>query len=158
MFRELRRKKQALSREECVSILLKTKRGVLSVLGDDGYPYGVPLDHLYDEKTDTIYFHCAKEGHKTDAIKRYEKASFCVIGEGRKEEGEWFFRFESVVCFGKIRLVEAEEEKRSICDGLCKKFGQDEAYGAREWEKFGRNVACFALTIESMTGKTVKEE
>lgn len=158
MFREMRRKKQEIGREGCVAVLKNAKRGVLSILGDDGYPYGIPLNHFYDEKTNAIYFHCAKEGHKIDAIKRCDKASFCVLSNGKQNDGEWFLRFESVVCFGKIRLVEGEEEKRTICDGLCEKFGRDETYRKEEWEKYKKNVACLALTVESMTGKAVKEE
>ena len=43
MFREMRRKKQALSEEECIDILINEPRGVLAVLGDNEYPYAVPL-------------------------------------------------------------------------------------------------------------------
>ena len=76
MFREVARKKQALTKEECVSILKNTRRGVLSVLGDDGYPYGLPINHWYDEKDGKIYFHSGKAGHKIDALKKCGKAFF----------------------------------------------------------------------------------
>lgn len=72
MFRKMRRFKQQISNEECVEILKNEKRGVLSVIGDNGYPYGIPLNHYYDEKTNSIFFHGAKEGHKIDAIKKNE--------------------------------------------------------------------------------------
>ena len=78
MFREMRRSKQQLSQEECTEILKQEVRGVLSVLGEDGYPYGMPLDHWYDEKNGKIYFHGAKEGHKIDAIKACDKVSYCL--------------------------------------------------------------------------------
>lgn len=68
MFREMRRFKQQISEEECIRILKEQPRGVLSMLGDDGYPYGIPLDYLYMEDGH-LYFHCAKEGHKLDAIR-----------------------------------------------------------------------------------------
>lgn len=45
MFREMARKKQLISEEECIELLKKEPRGVLSVLGDDDYPYGMPLNH-----------------------------------------------------------------------------------------------------------------
>ena len=70
MFRKMRRFKQQLTAEECVAILKREKRGVLSVIGDDGYPYGMPLDHYYDEGSGKLYFHCAKAGHKLDAIRQ----------------------------------------------------------------------------------------
>ena len=74
MFREMLRKKQELSKEECIEILKKEKRGVLSVLGDEGYPYGMPINHYYDEESGKLYFHGGKKGHKIDAMKRLNKA------------------------------------------------------------------------------------
>ena len=50
MFREMRRRPQALSHEEIVDLLKKETRGVMSVQGDDGYPYGVPINHYYNEE------------------------------------------------------------------------------------------------------------
>ena len=79
MFREMRRKKQELSRMESVALLERATSGVLAVLGDGDYPYAVPLSFVYyDEK---LYFHCAVTGPKLDAVKRHPKASVCVIGE-----------------------------------------------------------------------------
>ncbi len=68
MFRKMRRFKQQISEEECTRILKEEKRGVLSMIGDEGYPYGIPLNHWYDEAAGTICFHVAKEGHKIDAL------------------------------------------------------------------------------------------
>ncbi|MBP3901898.1 MAG: pyridoxamine 5'-phosphate oxidase family protein, partial [Blautia sp.] len=82
MFREMMRIKQQLSQEECIEILKKEPRGVLSVLGDDGYPYGMPINQYYCEEDGKIYFHSGKKGHKVDAIKRCDKASFCVYDQG----------------------------------------------------------------------------
>ena len=79
MYREMRRKKQMLSDEESISVLQKCTSGVLAVLGDDGYPYAVPLSYVYDEETNKIYFHSAKAGHKIDAVRKMDKVSFCVV-------------------------------------------------------------------------------
>jgi uncharacterized protein len=68
MFRKMRRSKQELTKEECIEILKKEPRGVLSVQGEEGYPYGMPMTHWYNEKDGKIYFHGAKSGHKIDAI------------------------------------------------------------------------------------------
>lgn len=69
MFRPPRRIKQQLSQEECITVLKNEVRGVLSVLGDDNYPYGVPINFYYSQGENKIYFHGSKEGHKTDSIK-----------------------------------------------------------------------------------------
>ena len=66
MFREMVRKKQQLPMEEALELLKNAPRGILSVLGDNGYPYGVPIDHWYNEEDGKIYFHSGKEGHKID--------------------------------------------------------------------------------------------
>ena len=158
MFRPLRRIKQALPPEECAAILRTQKRGVLSVLGDDGYPYGLPINYVYDESEQALYFHCALSGHKADAINTCDKASFCVLDEGKKEDGEWFYRFRSVIVFGRIAFVESEEEKRAVCNALCEKFGQGKDYQDAEWQKYAKNVACLRLKAEHITGKAVKEE
>ena len=89
MFRELARKKQQLSDAECIGILKKEKRGVLSVLGDEGYPYGMPMNHYYNEADGRIYFHCGKRGHRTDSLRNCDKVSFCVYDEGYRKAGEW---------------------------------------------------------------------
>ena len=78
MFRGMRRKKQLLPEDETIAILRAGTSGVLAVLGDDDYPYAVPLSYAYEDGK--LYFHAAVKGHKLDALGRSEKASFCVIG------------------------------------------------------------------------------
>lgn len=45
MFRDITRKKQKITENECIDILISEKRGVLSVIGDGGYPYGMPMNY-----------------------------------------------------------------------------------------------------------------
>ena len=68
MFRELIRKNKKLSMEECIHVLKTEKRGVLSVKGDNDYPYGMPMNHWYNEDDGKIYFHCGKIGHRLKEI------------------------------------------------------------------------------------------
>ena len=157
MFRKMRRYGQQISDEECAQILKEQPRGVLSVLGDDGYPYGIPMDHWYSETDNKLYFHCAKVGHKLDAIAACDKVSYCVMDEGFREEGEWALNIRSVVVFGRMRIVEDEEKKREICTNLVRKFTDDEEYLQRELTNAFPRVNCLELTIEHMTGKLVNE-
>ncbi len=157
MFREMRRFKQQITNEECIEILKEEPRGVLSVLGDDGYPYGVPMDHWYSEKDGKLYFHCAKEGHKLDAIAKCDKAGYCVMDGGYRKEGEWALNIRSVIVFGRICVVTDEEKKKEICTNLCRKFTEDEAYLEREMKNSFPRVCCLELSIEHMTGKLVNE-
>ena len=157
MFRKMRRFKQQLEENECKKILKEEPRGVLSMIGDDGYPYGIPLSHYYSEEDNKIYFHGAKEGHKIDAFKACDKVSFCVYDKGYVKDGEWSLNIKSVVCFGRIKLIYDEDKARDICTKLCKKFSDDEAYLKKELTNALPRVQCFELTIEHMTGKLVNE-
>ncbi|MCR4673752.1 MAG: pyridoxamine 5'-phosphate oxidase family protein [Lachnospiraceae bacterium] len=157
MFREMRRIKQQISREECIRVLKEQKRGVLSVLGDDGYPYGMPINQWYCEKDGHIYFHGAKSGHKIDAIRNCDKVSFCVYDEGYRKEGDWALNINSVIVFGRLCEVTDEDKKRMICEELTRKFTDDAAYLEHEMEHFFKNVHCLELIPEHMTGKLVNE-
>ncbi len=158
MFRKMRRFKQQISDAECVEILKAEKRGALSLIGDDSYPYGIPLSHFYDERDGKIYFHGAKEGHKIDAIKANPKASFCVMDKGFAKEGEWALNIKSVVAFGKIRLIDDIKKAEEICTRLVQKFTDDQEYLEKELKNALARVQCFEFTIEHMTGKLVKEQ
>ncbi|MCR4814380.1 MAG: pyridoxamine 5'-phosphate oxidase family protein [Lachnospiraceae bacterium] len=157
MFRKMRRFKQQISEAECIDILKNTKRGVLSLVGDDGYPYGLPIDHWYCEEDGKIYFHGAKEGHKIDAIKACNKVSYCVYDEGYRKEGEWALNIKSVIVFGRIKLVEDEEKARQICTAITRKFTDDEEYLQKELTNAFPRVQCLEIIPEHMTGKLVNE-
>lgn len=158
MFREMRRFKQAISREECIDVLKRVRRGVLSVLGDDGYPYGVPMNFWYDEATGHICFHGAKEGHKQDAIAQCDKVSFTVYDEGYLKPGDWALNVKSVIIFGRIRIVEDYDRAMEIGRQLCYRFTEDESYIADEIAHAGPRVRCLELVPEHMTGKLVNEK
>ena len=157
MFREMLRKKQQLTQEECLAILKKEPRGVLSVLGDDGYPYGMPMNHFYCEQDGKLYFHGAKSGHKIDAMKRHDKASFCVYDQGARREDEWFLRIRSVIVYGRIEFIEDRAKTYEISRLLSYKFTSDKAYIEEEIRRSGPGTLLFALVPEHMTGKLVKE-
>lgn len=157
MFRKMRRFKQQISDAECIEILKNTKRGVLSLMGDNGYPYGLPIDHWYCEEEGKIYFHGAKEGHKIDAIKGCDKVSFCVYDEGYRKEGDWALNIKSVIIFGRIKFVEDEIKAKEICMAITRKFTDDEEYIQKEMTNDFSRVQCLEITPEHMTGKLVNE-
>lgn len=157
MFRKMRREKQQLSPRECMEILKKEPRGILSVLGDDDYPYGMPMDHWYCETDGKLYFHSGKQGHRTDAMKRHDKASFCVCDQGYRREGEWALNIRSVIVFGRIAIVEDQEQAMEIMRQLSDKYTSDSEYIEREIRQSGANTLVFALIPEHITGKLVNE-
>jgi len=157
MFREVARKKQIIPREECIELLINEPRGVLSVLGDDEYPYGMPMNHYYCEEDGKIYFHGGKKGHKIDAIRRHDKASFCVYDNGFRNPGEWALNIRSVIVFGRIEIVEDMDKVIRISRLLSYKFTNDEAYIEHEISNDGPRTLMFALVPEWITGKIVNE-
>ena len=157
MFRKMRRFKQQITEEECREVLMNAKRGVLSLLGEEGYPYGLPINHWYCEEDGKLYFHGAKEGHKIEAIKKCDKASFCAYDEGYRKEGDWALNIKSVIAFGIISLVEDEALARKICIHLVGKFIDDEEYLVKKLKNALPRVQCLEMSIDHMTGKLVNE-
>lgn len=157
MFREVARKKQSLSAENIEEILVNEKRGVLSVNGDDGYPYGLPINYWYNKENGCIYFHSGKKGHKVDALSLDNKVSFCVYDSGYRNDSEWALNISSVIVFGRIYPVENYEQAMEICRRLSLKFTDDVGYIESEIQKFGNATVCYELRPEHITGKTVNE-
>ena len=157
MFRQLRRIKQQLLHEECIYLLKSEVRGVLSVIGDDDYPYGLPINYWYSEEENRIYFHGAKEGHKIDAIKKYDKVSFCVFDNGIQIDGKKGLDYKSVIVFGRIKIVENQEKTLDICRKLSAQFDFGNDYIEEEIKKFAKFVMCLELIPEHICGKRVNE-
>ncbi len=157
MFREMIRKNKKISVDECAEILKSEKRGVLSVNGDDGYPYGMPMNHFYNDDDGVIYFHCGKVGHRLDSIKKNNKVSFCVYNEGYRNEGEWALNIKSVIVFGRIEIIDNAEKIADISYKLSRKFTSDEAYIKKEIEQYAKATLLLALTPEHICGKAIQE-
>jgi nitroimidazol reductase NimA-like FMN-containing flavoprotein (pyridoxamine 5'-phosphate oxidase superfamily) len=155
-FRPMRRFRQQLPDEESLSILETGYRGFLSVIGDGGYPYTVPINYVYD--AGTLYFHCAREGHKLDAVRACDKACFTVIDTPEKEPGDWWYHVRSVICFG--RICEVSDEVRH--DALLRKLGLKyfpEGYDMEDdMRRNAPRAVVLEFRIEHMTGKRVKEK
>ena len=157
MFREVARINKRLTKEECVQLLKNEKRGVMSLLGDDDYPLGVPLNYWYCEEENRLYFHGGRKGHRVDAMKKHDKASFCVYDAGFRREGEWALNIKSVIVFGRIEFVDDQDTVYRLSEELSRKFTDDDTYIKREIEQAGPRTLMFALVPEHITGKIVNE-
>ena len=151
MFRELRRKRQELPLQESIDILMKGTSGVLALSGDEGYPYAVPISYVYRDSK--LYFHGARSGHKIDAIKRQEKASFCVIAQDEVIPEKYTTAYKSVIAFGRIRIMEEEAEK--AIEALAIKYHPDgdEAGRQSEIDRFRETLCMMEMSIEHICGK-----
>lgn len=156
-WRKMRRFRQQLTEEECIDILKKEWRGVMAVHGENGYPYAFPLDFYYDESDGKLYFHGAKQGNKTDLLKKDNKASFCVMDQGFRKEGEWALNIKSVILFGRLETIENPEKVIEQCRKLGRKYYPTAEGVEEEIQKAGSRVNILVMTIDHMTGKIVNE-
>lgn len=158
MFREMRRVKQNLSQEAAEKILREGEFGVLALTGDDGYPYAVPIN--YAVEGNKIYFHSAKTGHKLDAIRRNDKASFCVVDKHDVIAEEFTTYFTSAIAFGRIKIVEDNNDPDKLrgLELLANKYSST-ASPERRTKELSRLDALFVfvMTIEHLTGKAARE-
>ena len=152
----MRRKKQLLSDAETIEILQSCTSGVLAVLGDNDYPYAVPLSYAY--KDGKLFFHLAKAGHKLDSIIRHPNVSFCVIHADDVIQETFTTHFRSAIVFGVARILTEDGEKKYALECLVEKYSPDylpQGQGeiARGWER----VCVVEVQIEHMTGKAAIE-
>ena len=157
MFREMRRNRQKLTRDECVEVLKRNTSGVLAVLGDDDYPYAVPLSYASDENK--IYFHCAKSGHKLDAIRKHCKVSFCVIDHDQIVPSKYTTHYRSVIAFGKMQVIVDEQAKRTAIEKLAVKYAPDDSAEGRKTaiDRELSSLLILEMNIEHISGKEAIE-
>ena len=155
-FRAMRRKRQQLSEEKSIGILQKSTAGTLALLGDNGYPYAVPISYVYADGK--LYFHSALSGHKIDAIRNCDKASFCVIDQDEVHPEKYTTYFRSVIAFGCIHIIEDEKEKLVTARLLGDRYNpnQEEAL-QKEIEKGLSRMVMIRFDIEHLTGKEAIE-
>lgn len=156
MFRTMRRSAQEIGEAECREILSGGSSGVLAVSGDGGYPYAVPLSYACEG--DRIYIHCAPEGHKLDAIRACGRVSFCVIDQDEILPERFTTCFRSAIAFGRARIVESDEERRTAIDRLAEKYSPNmpEAKAA-EIGSAWNHLCMVCIDVEHLTGKEAIE-
>lgn len=153
--RELRRKDRAMEKSAASELLRSGEYGVLSSVGEDGMPYGVPLNYVVMDGN--IYFHAAKAGHKLDNIKQNNQVSFCVVGKTRIIPEKYTSEFESVIVFGKAGLIAGEEKEKALL-GLLAKYSPD--FPEEEKQEIKRScdiVEVIKIEILHICGKAHQE-
>lgn len=158
MFRPMRRKKNEISQEAAKQLLQQERRGVFAVNGDDGYPYAIPVNYYYCEEGGKIYFHGARVGHKVDALKKNDKICFTVYGNETIKEETWAPYMQSVVVFGRCRLLDNREETLTLTRRIAEKYYPDKELIEEEIQQSGKAVQIYEITIEHLSGKQIQEK
>lgn len=160
MFPPMRRKRQEMNFADTLELLREGDYGILSVHGDDDYPYTIPINYVFLEEgldgsaeKGALYFHCALDGHKINAVHRNPKASFCVVEQHDVVPERFATTYRSAVAFGQLHIV-SQDEMRDAVYKLTKKF-DPKAHETilAEIEKDGPRCAVLELRVEHMTGK-----
>ena len=180
-FREMRRKRQQLSEADSVAILKRATSGTLALLGDNGYPYAVPISYVYNDGK--LYFHSALSGHKVDAIRNCDmaaikhevsdtcidsrnreqtrpgvKASFCVVEQDDVQPKKYTTYYRSVIAFGRISIIEDDAEKLATARMLGQRYNpNDDESLQKELEKGLNRMLMICFDIEHLTGKEAIE-
>ena len=158
MFREIRRKKKEIDINSAKELLKSCRRGVIAVNGDNGYPYAVPINYLYDGEADKIYFHGARAGHKFDSIKACDKVCFTVYGNEMIKDEAWAPYLQSAVVFGRCRLAEGGSDTISLLKKFAEKYYPNEQLIDEEIAKSGKAAQMFEIEIEHISGKEIQEK
>ena len=159
MFKPIRKKINEIDCAATESLLQSNRRGILAMNGDNGYPYAIPINYFYDCDKKKIYFHGAKAGHKVEALKTSDKVCFTVYGDERIDKSEpWAPYVQSVVVFGRCRLLEAGSESIERLKEFAMKYYPDETLADEQIARNGRATQMFEITIEHMSDKQVQEK
>lgn len=157
-FRPIRRAKKEIDQESARRLLEEARRGVLAVNGDNGYPYAIPINFLYDREVEKIYFHGARAGHKADALRACDKVCFTVYGNETIKKEAWAPFVQSTVVFGRCHMLENSPENMAILKKIAMKYYPEEALVDQEIAVAGKAVQIFEIEIEHLTGKEIQEK
>jgi len=151
-FREIRRRDRALTEDQAREILARAEHGVLATLGADGWPYGIPVNHVLSGNT--LYIHCATEGHKLENIAHEERVSFCVVTGAQVLPATLSTLYESVIVFGRAALVDDPAEKRQALEALAIRFcGSLTPEAQQTIAASASQAAVVRIHLERITGK-----
>jgi nitroimidazol reductase NimA-like FMN-containing flavoprotein (pyridoxamine 5'-phosphate oxidase superfamily) len=148
MFKEMRRKDRELPRETATEILNRGRYGVMAVIGENGYPYGVPLHYVVIDSD--IYFHSAAAGgHKTECFTHNPKASFTVVDTKNS------IKARSAIVFGTIEMM--PDMKSAVLEKLVEKFVPKFAWKMAKSGIKARqgNIIAYRLKAEHITAKFI---
>ena len=157
MFLAIRKKKNEIDILAAKALLQSSRRGVLAVHGDNGYPYAIPVNYFYDPDAQKIYFHGARAGHKVDALRACDKVCFTVYGNETIREEAWAPFLQSTVVFGRCHPVEDRQRAMELLKKFAMKYFPSEQMVDEEIERAGKAAQVFEISIEHISGKEVQE-
>lgn len=154
--KKIRRKDREIEAADAVNLLVECEYGILSTVGDDGQPYGVPLNYVY--KDNCIYFHCALVGHKIENIEKNPKVSFCAVGATNVLPSKFGTEYESVVAFGIASEARGTERYNALLWLLEKYSSEFIEEGKTYIEQKDKATKVIKIEIAHISGKSAQEK
>lgn len=153
MMHDMRRIDRSVSETEAREIMTRADHGFLATVGEDGWPYAVPVNHVL--AGELLYFHCALSGHKLENLAQEPRVAFSAVASAEILPKEVTTRYESAIVFGRASVVEDPLEKRQALELLGLRFCAGfEAEIQEEIRKDGPKTIVVRIRIERITGKT----
>ena len=108
---------------------------------------------------DTLYLHCAVEGHKLENIAHEERVSFCAVASATVSPAELSTFYESAIAFGRAALVTDPAEKRRVLELLAVRFcGTVPPEAEKAIATSGSRAAVVRIRLERISGKAHRSE
>jgi len=155
MTKPLRREDRQLDDATAMALLKRGEYGILSTSDKNNRPYGIPVNYVVMEES--IFFHCATEGHKLENITANNGVSFCVVGKTELIPEQFSTRYESVVVSGRADIIKDNVLKKNALRALVAKYAPDHiAAGDAYIDKLMDKTTVVRVEIESLAGKARK--
>lgn len=151
MFKDIKRRKKELSKENTLEVLKNGREGILSTISENGYPYGIAVNYVYHNNY--IYFHCSNSGHKLQNIAKNNKVSFFVNSDVTILPKDFTTHYKSVVIFGHASIVN-DKEKRDAIIAIGEKYSHPHMKeGLKYIDKAFNAFTVVKIEIDHITGK-----
>lgn len=118
---QLRRLDRQMDEASAVELLKNGEYGVLSMITDEGKPYGIPISYVWDGES-SVYIHAAREGKKLICIEKGNSISFCIVGKTNVMPEKFSTEYESIILKGEAKIISSEEERMKALMLLVKKY------------------------------------
>lgn len=150
----MRRTDRQISTEEAMALLRRAEYGVLSTVGPDGEPYGVPLTFVLDEENGTLLFHCATAGRKLDCLRAHPRAQFVAVADTKVLPDVFSIEYTSAMVEGTVVILEEPALRKQGAMRIAAKYSDKDsaAYAASAVDKY----LILQMTIASISGKRLR--
>ena len=156
----MRRNDRAQDREFSLALIDRCTHGVVAISTGEPAPYCLPLSLV--RVGEELYFHCARQGRKTDLLRRFPQVCVTFVGDDRPHfipPAMYSTWFQSVIVTGTACEVTDPAEKTEALRALCRKMTPDLMDGFLSAVKKSLAVtAVWKIHMEEISGKAKLEK